>query len=96
MVDDTRWSLHEDVSQFERAAPQPARRTREEAVMRISVDPDLCEANGVCVGLAPGVFSLDDDELLHIEQPDEATIDLQRVSRAVDLCPKQALRIDEE
>lgn len=64
--------------------------------MKVSVDPDLCEANGVCVGLAPGVFSLDDDELLHIEQPDGASTDLERVSKAVQLCPKQALRLDEE
>lgn len=64
--------------------------------MKISVDPDLCEANGVCVGLAPGVFSLDDDDLLHIEQPGGVTVGLERVSKAVDLCPKQALRVDEE
>lgn len=64
--------------------------------MKVSVDPDLCEANGVCVGLAPDVFSLDDDELLHIEQPDATTTNLERVSKAVQLCPKQALRLDEE
>ena len=27
--------------------------------MRVTVDRDLCEANGVCAGLVPGVFRLD-------------------------------------
>ena len=34
--------------------------------MRVTVDPDLCEANGVCAGLVPQVFGLDDDDELHI------------------------------
>ena len=37
--------------------------------MRIEVDRTLCEANGRCVTLAPDVFSLDDDEQLHITPP---------------------------
>lgn len=31
--------------------------------MRVEVDPDLCESNAVCVGLAPDVFELGDDDL---------------------------------
>ena len=34
--------------------------------MRVVVDRDLCEANGVCAGLAPDVFDLDDEDYLHI------------------------------
>ena len=34
--------------------------------MRVAVDRDLCEANGVCAGLAPEVFDLDDEDYLHI------------------------------
>ena len=34
--------------------------------MRVTVDRDLCEANGVCAGLVPQVFRLDDDDELHI------------------------------
>ena len=30
--------------------------------MRIIVDPDRCEGQAVCVGLAPAVFALDDDD----------------------------------
>ena len=34
--------------------------------MRVAVDRDLCEANGVCTGLAPEIFDLDDEDYLHI------------------------------
>ena len=30
--------------------------------MRVTVDPNLCEANALCVAEAPGVFELSDDE----------------------------------
>ena len=30
--------------------------------MRIEVDPDRCEGQAVCVGLAPKVFELNDDD----------------------------------
>lgn len=62
--------------------------------MRVSVDPELCEANGVCVGLAPNVFTLDEDEMLHIHEP--ADDDIERVSKAVSRCPKGALRIESD
>jgi len=60
--------------------------------MQIEVDRDLCEANAVCCGLAPAVFSLDDDEVLVVRQPDGDT-DADRVAKAVDRCPKNALKI---
>jgi ferredoxin len=61
--------------------------------MELRVDRDLCEANGVCCGLAPDVFELDDDESLVIHQPDPATTDLDRVRKAVERCPKNALEL---
>ena len=61
--------------------------------MEIGVDRSLCEANAVCVGLAPGIFDLDDDEELVI-QPGEVPADqVERVSDAVAGCPKNALFI---
>jgi ferredoxin len=38
---------------------------------RIVVDHDLCEANAVCVMVAPDVFQVDEDDKLHllVEQP---------------------------
>jgi ferredoxin len=61
--------------------------------MELRVDRDLCEANAVCCGLAPDVFELDDDELLVIHQPDPADADLERVRKAVERCPTNALEI---
>jgi ferredoxin len=61
--------------------------------MRVRVDRDLCESNGVCVRLVPEVFALDDDDCLRLEQecPPEAL--RARVEGAVRRRPKQALKI---
>ena len=42
--------------------------------MRVRVDRELCESNGVCVRLVPEVFELDDDDRLRVaqERPPEA------------------------
>lgn len=61
--------------------------------MRIEVNRDLCEANEVCVGIAPAVFEIDDDEELRITQPEVPAEEVERVSRAVASCPKNALVI---
>ena len=37
--------------------------------MRIEVDWDLCESNGVCMGIIPEVFQLGDDDMLTVLQP---------------------------
>jgi ferredoxin len=59
--------------------------------MEVSVDRDLCEANAVCCGLAPEVFELDDDEQLVISSiaPEQE----DRVRKAVERCPKNALAV---
>lgn len=61
--------------------------------MRVRVDRELCESNGVCVRLVPEVFELDDDDRLRVaqERPPEAL--RTRVEHAVRRCPKQALAI---
>lgn len=60
--------------------------------MRIDLDADLCESNAVCMGIAPEVFHVDDDDQLRIltDEPDEVL--RPRVDQAVANCPKQALR----
>ena len=63
--------------------------------MRVTVDPDLCEANAVCAALVPEVFSLDETDELTIgvsEVPPELA---KRVRVAVASCPKMALRLEE-
>ncbi|NAS24613.1 ferredoxin [Herbidospora sp. NEAU-GS84] len=63
---------------------------------KVIVDYLVCEANGVCVGLAPEVFDLDDDDNLHVllEEPPADLLD--RVRHAVRSCPKAALSLEEE
>lgn len=63
--------------------------------MKVRVDPLVCEANGVCVGLAPEVFDLDDDDQLHILQPHPPADQADLVRHAVRSCPKAALTAED-
>jgi ferredoxin len=61
--------------------------------MRIQVDFDLCESNGLCEAIAPASFEIDDDDLLQV--PDDRVTDrnLADVERAVASCPRSAISI---
>jgi ferredoxin len=64
--------------------------------MRVEVDSDLCESNAVCVGIAPDVFELGDDDLARVlvdEVPPERQ---DEVRQAVALCPKVALTLHDD
>ncbi|NNH73551.1 ferredoxin [Nocardia uniformis] len=61
--------------------------------MKVTVDLDQCEANGICVGIAPDVFDLDDEDILHITAPEVAAEDEDDVRTAVAQCPKAALKL---
>ncbi|GLZ31792.1 ferredoxin [Lentzea sp. NBRC 105346] len=63
--------------------------------MRVSVDHALCEANGLCVGILPEVFDLDDDELLQVREGVLTDDEEERGRLAVTTCPKRALAIRE-
>ena len=63
--------------------------------MEIRADLDLCEGNAVCVGLVPKVFALSDDDQVVILQSDPPAELLDRVRKAVDRCPKNALSLHE-
>lgn len=64
--------------------------------MRIVVDPNRCEGQAVCVGLAPKVFELDDDDEVVRVVVDEVPEDVEkRARKAVEKCPMAALRIEE-
>lgn len=64
--------------------------------MEVRVDPMVCEANAVCMGLVPEVFGLDDDDRLHILRPNPPAELADRVRHAVRACPKAALTLDED
>lgn len=61
--------------------------------MEIDVDRSLCEANAICVGFAPEVFDLDDDEELVLASAEVPQNQVERVTHAVASCPKNALLI---
>ena len=64
--------------------------------LRVRVDRELCEANGVCVRLVPEVFELNDDDLLQLKQERPAEGLRERLEHAVRRCPKQALALVDE
>jgi ferredoxin len=63
--------------------------------MRVVVDFDLCESNALCMGLAPEVFEVRDDDLLYVldENPPEEL--REKVMAAVRACPKAAISIED-
>jgi ferredoxin len=63
---------------------------------RVVVDFDRCESNALCMGAAPEVFEVRDDDFLYVLQerpPDELR---DRCLEAARLCPKQAISIVDE
>ncbi len=64
--------------------------------MRVVVDYDLCESNAVCMGIAPDIFEVRDDDFLYVldETPPESS--RAKLEEAVQRCPKQAISIAED
>ena len=69
--------------------------------MKVKVDWDLCEANAVCMDVAPNLYKVDDDDNFHhlVKGDSEDTSgdvpadEVDRAKEAVRLCPRQALSI---
>jgi ferredoxin len=62
---------------------------------RVVVDFDRCESNALCMGAAPEVFEVRDDDFLYVlqeEPPDELR---EKCEEAVRLCPKQAISLQD-
>jgi ferredoxin len=72
--------------------------------MKVKVDWDLCEANAVCMDVAPELFKVDDSDAFHHlvkgasdDVSGEVPKNLEPKAReAVRLCPRQALSIVEK
>jgi len=62
---------------------------------KIEVDWGLCESNGVCMGIIPEVFRLEDDDTLTVLQEDVTPENEEQVREAVRQCPRQAISISE-
>ena len=63
--------------------------------MRVKADFDLCEANALCVGIAPETFELDDDDYLHVLDERVTPDNEDRIRQAVASCPRNALSIED-
>ncbi|MFF1299091.1 MULTISPECIES: ferredoxin [unclassified Streptomyces] len=62
--------------------------------MKVVVDMNKCKDHGQCVFAAPDVFQLDDNgRLAYVSDPDDALRD--EVEEAADVCPLQAIRIED-
>jgi ferredoxin len=66
-----------------------------ETSMRVQADFDLCEANALCVGIAPETFELDDDDYLQILDDHVTPENESRIRQAVASCPRNALGVVE-
>ncbi len=62
---------------------------------KIEVDWGLCESNGVCMGIIPEVFQLEDDDTLTVLQDEVTPENEEKVRDAVRQCPRQAISIVE-
>ena len=62
-----------------------------EGVVRVIVDRDRCEGNAVCMGIAPDIFDLDDEDYAVIKTdpipPDQEDLAEQAIAE----CPRAAL-----
>jgi ferredoxin len=71
--------------------PQPA---REGASVKIVVDFDKCTSNAVCMGIAPEVFEVRDDNFLYVLQEEPPEELRPKMEEAVRMCPTGAISID--
>lgn len=62
--------------------------------MRVTVDFDVCESNGLCESYLSAVFELDDDDLLQVRDGELAEGEVPAAQQAVRACPRQAIRLD--
>jgi ferredoxin len=63
--------------------------------MKVVVDFDLCESNAVCMGIAPEVFEVREDDFLYILQENPPEELRPQVEEAVRSCPKAAIRLED-
>ena len=64
--------------------------------MKIVMDWERCEGNGMCVRAAPKAFSLDDKDMLTVLVEGDVPRELEEdVRTAAKRCPKRAISIEE-
>jgi ferredoxin len=59
--------------------------------MRVEVDHDRCEGNAVCVGIAPDLFDLDDEDYAVIKADPVPDGQEELAEQSIAECPRAAL-----
>ncbi len=59
--------------------------------MRVEVDRDRCEGNAVCVGIAPDLFDLDDEDYAVVKHDPVPEEQEDAAVQSVNECPRAAL-----
>ena len=59
--------------------------------MRVKVDHDRCEGNAVCMGIAPDLFDLDDDDYAVVKADPVPADQEPAAEQAIAECPRAAL-----
>jgi ferredoxin len=59
--------------------------------VRVIVDRDRCEGNAVCLGIAPDLFDLDDDDYAVLTADPIPADQEQLAEQAIAECPRAAL-----
>ncbi len=62
-----------------------------EGNVRVIVDRVRCEGNAICMGLAPDVFQLDDDDIAVVKADPIPAEEEQLAEQAIADCPRAAL-----
>ena len=59
--------------------------------MRVEVDRDRCEGNAVCVGIAPDLFELDEEDYVMVTKDPRPAAEEALAEQAIAECPRAAL-----
>lgn len=62
--------------------------------LRVCIDRSLCVGFGDCVDAAPEAFQLDDENIVILIDPER--VDRERLLRACDACPVDAISVWDE
>lgn len=62
-----------------------------EGAVRVIVDRDRCEGNAVCLGIAPDIFDLDDEDYAVVKLDPIPADQEQLAEQAIAECPRAAL-----
>jgi ferredoxin len=67
--------------------------TNEGTAMKVEVDYNLCESNGLCMQTLPEVFEVRDDDFLYLLTEDIRPDQEAAAEKAARICPRQAIKL---